>query len=126
MGSNTILADLWRECGLCGIERIGATDGDKHSAAATTTALVQPNPVPLNGSMPLTATVTSTTRERYGNRDVHAGLDNAWGRPAITDGTATLNVAVTAANGFAVGANTIGCHLWRKYELCRDRTDRRN
>ncbi len=78
--------------------------------AATTTTVTQPNPVALNGTTTLTATVTSTTPGTIAGTVTFTVGGTQLGSPVtISGGTATLpNVAVTAANGFAVGANTIG------------------
>ena len=107
VGANTIVAAYGGNAGYAGSSGSAQLTVTSTSAAATTTALVQPNPVPLNESMPLTATVTSTTAGTITGTVTFTLGTTTLGQTAVTGGSATLNVAVTAANGFAVGANTI-------------------
>jgi hypothetical protein len=68
--------------------------------------VTQPSPVALNATTTLTATVAPSAAA--GTVTFTVGGTQLGSPVTISDGTATLTIAATAANGFAVGPNTIG------------------
>ena len=80
------------------------------SLPATTTTLtsVTPNPVTINGTISLAASVTSSTAGTITGQVTFKVGSTTLGTGTLSGGVATLsNVAVTAANGFTAGTDSI-------------------
>ena len=77
------------------------------NALAATTTIAQPSAVTVGHTTSLSATVTSLTTGTIGGTVTFQSGSTKIGTASLTNGTATLSVTASVANGFSIGSNSI-------------------